>query len=380
MNPRALSIGSASALVVAGLFVSLPANAVETTCQGQAITIAATADNQLMEGTDGADVISAVGFVNVRIDANGGDDLVCGGRYSIVEGGPGADTFVNKRYATLDYTKATAGVQIDLAAGAVVDGGETDTVIGFHSVDGSAYADTFVGTSGDDLYRSFTPGEASEQDRDVIEMGAGDDQVVTNGGKVDLGPGADRATAIGANVQGGVGDDRIDLVLTGVANGGAGDDVLTAQGAATGLAPGVDRFVLNGGPGRDQLAQPQSASNGEHKRCPEVCALADINGGSGRDLLLLGPYRGVVDLAAGRSRTSNGRADLQSIEDVRGSSRSDVIRGDAGRNRFDGFRGDDLLVGRGGDDILRGDDGTDRAVGGAGRDRCDAEVRRSCAG
>jgi hypothetical protein len=46
MDARVLPTGSALVLVAAGLFVSLPASAVGTTCQGRAVTIAAAAHGQ----------------------------------------------------------------------------------------------------------------------------------------------------------------------------------------------------------------------------------------------------------------------------------------------------------------------------------------------
>jgi Ca2+-binding RTX toxin-like protein len=263
----------------------------------------------------------------------------------------------------------------------VVDGGETDTVVGFHRARGTAYHDTFVGTSGDDSYTSYTDYavDPHEKDGDIVETGDGDDDVSAFGGEIDLGPGDDRGKVVRGAIQGGTGDDQVAVVMDGTARGGPGDDVVAGWVDAEELGHGYadDRLELIGGPGRDEFTQPGVSAQADN-HCPGFCAHADIGGGSGRDTFKIGSYRGVVDLEAGRARTKNARSELSSIEHVVGGPRSDVIRGDGGRNHLDGGRGDDVLVGRGGDDILHGGQGHDRADGGRLLDRCEAEVELSC--
>ncbi len=367
MNTRALSIGSASAFVVAGLFVSLPASAAEATCQGHAVTIAATGTGRAVTGTDGPDVISSVGFTDVVIDAKGGDDIVCAGRWSTILDGPGADTFSGVRSTTLGYTNATAGVHIDLSAGTVVDdGGATDTVIGIHKVLGSQYDDTFIGSPGDDDYNS---GDVFSTPRnDVIDMGAGDDVVRTKFGTVNLGGGDDEAVVVGSTVDGGYGDDEITLAEGGTANGGPGRDGLAAVADREDPVITPRAFVLRGGPGADRI----SPILGWHE--DDV-----LDGGRGLDTLDLERGSAVtVDLLAHTVQFQSGRTTFAAFEDVVGSRYADVLRGNFLHNRLVGKGGDDLLVGRGGRDTLIGGKGFDRAIGGAGRDRCVAELRRSC--
>jgi Ca2+-binding RTX toxin-like protein len=85
-----------------------------------------------------------------------------------------------------------------------------------------------------------------------------------------------------------------------------------------------------------------------------------------------------VDLALGTA-TGWGADTLVAIEDVIGSARDDVLRGDAGPNALEGGSGDDELAGRAGDDVLTGGPGSgDAADGGEGTDPCDAESETAC--
>jgi len=350
------------ALAAAAVTVARPGQAAVAPCQGHEVTISATRDSQEIKGTDGDDVISTAGFDRVTVWDGGGNDLVCAttGRHAFLVSGPGSDGFVGGPTTTISYSQATAAVRIDLASGTVVDGADTDTVAGIHRVVGTSYADTFVGSDGDDTFTSWGAGDAPWDDAVVVRSGAGDDTVrAEGGGDIDLGPGDDEAVVVKGTVDGGAGDDELQLVGSGVANGGPGRDLLTATAGVEDYGPSGEgaRLVVNGGAGRDVIAQPSTPGR------------ADVDGGSGRDTLTFGGRRAVVDLAAGSSRTGYGRASLRSIENVVGSSRDDVIRGNSADNRLTGGGGIDVLIGRG---------GRDTAVGGPGRDRCVAEVRRTC--
>ena len=373
MRTRTTGAAAVLALVGSGFAVATtPAQATGELCQGQPVTISATARGQEIAGTDGADVISTAGFNQVVVLASAGDDVVCAttGRNALLLGGPGADSFAGGPTTKLSYYYSESGVQIDLAAGTVVDGGETDTVSGIHTLTGSLWADTFVGGPGDDSYSSSGDHSATYDNDDDVRTGGGDDLVhIERGGTVDLGPGDDTALVADGTIDGGTGDDVIAVVMSGAANGGPGRDVLSATvDAEDTRAPSEgDRFELNGDGGRDLIYQPSGVLQGGY-RCPTICGRADVDGGTGRDTLSV-RERGVVDLAAGRARTPRGRSHLISVENVVGSPRDDVIRGDSAANR---------LVGGGGNDVLLGRGGRDTAFGGPGRDRCGAEVRRSC--
>ncbi|WP_193614175.1 hypothetical protein [Nocardioides lijunqiniae] len=405
--------GAGIALVAAGPTGS--AGAAPTTCQGQPVTIAATADYEELLGTDGDDVISTAGIHNVTVRAMGGDDLVCatafdrarvygdGGEDTLVDegngdiggdydgsnhlvGGAGSDHFVAHRSTWLMYDGALAGLSIDAAAGTVVDGEDTDTFVGRAMITGSRFSDRYIGSSGDDRYVSGPFGESEEGD--VISTGVGDDQVGAFRSSVNLGPGDDRARVSGGgSVSGGEGADEISLHGGGVALGGPGADRLF--GSDFEGSPPSERtpFRLVGGRGNDVLL-PAFPNGLQQVDCPSFCARGRLEGGSGVDTLDLEYARmSVVDLAAGRVRVQGGASTIRSVENVLGSHRADVIRGDARRNRIKSRGGDDRVAGRGGRDVLIGDRGEDVLVGGRGRDRadggedrdrCQAEVRRSC--
>jgi Ca2+-binding RTX toxin-like protein len=82
-----------------------------------------------------------------------------------------------------------------------------------------------------------------------------------------------------------------------------------------------------------------------------------------------GPVK--LDLAAGTAWNfgdtgqTNGDA-LTSIEDVSGSPRNDVLKGNQHANLIQSDAGNDTMRGRGGDDAFEGDPGNDTIFGGAG--------------
>lgn len=80
-----------------------------------------------------------------------------------------------------------------------------------------------------------------------------------------------------------------------------------------------------------------------------------------------------LDLAAGIAGEDGwGSEDTVSrIESAVGSAQGDVLRGDAGANRFAGREGHDDLFGRDSDDTLQGGTGDDRLAGGSGADVLD---------
>src|SRR6185436_16110130 len=133
--------------------------------------------------------------------------------------------------------------------------------------------------------------------------------------------------------------------------GGAGDDILGGLFAFA-------HAVAYGGAGNDTMFQPSNDS---------------MFGGDGRDLMdvsnAFGGSNSTFDLAAG---TAIGQAGdmmvLNSIEDLLGTTKADVITGSTADNLLDGQQLNDTIYGAAGNDTLRGDSGNDTLVGGTGND------------
>jgi len=120
---------------------------------------------------------------------------------------------------------------------------------------------------------------------------------------------------------------------------------------------------ISAGQGRDTLRGDDGADH--------------LDGGNGMDLA---DYESasnaiVVDLAKPDQNTGEAAGDTYvSIEDIRGTSFDDILRGDELANDLFGGNGNDWLVGRGGDDRLLGQGGDDTLIGGAGADRLEGNT------
>lgn len=202
------------------------------------------------------------------------------------------------------------------------------------------YQDADIGAGGgDDLVVA-----ANEYNVEWIDGGAGIDTISyvnLHGVTVDLAVGGEDLGYAEAtrdyltgfeNVIGSNGDDT--LLGSGGANeffGLAGDDFLEGRG-------GADK--LDGGAGFDTASYSRSASGVE--------VWTNLGKGFG-----------------GEDQCDR----LFGIERVIGSAHDDFLRGDTGRNTFEGGGGADDLMGIGGNDALDGGAGADRLVGGLGADR-----------
>lgn len=131
--------------------------------------------------------------------------------------------------------------------------------------------------------------------------------------------------------------------------GGNGDDTLTGR-------DGVD--VLSGGDGDDILA---GGADGDI-----------LFGGGGTDTLDYNDNgtEGIeINLARGTASGGTAQGDAyDGFENVIGSREDDIITGDDGRNRLDGFYGNDRVSGGDGHDVLTGGGDRDILEGGDGND------------
>ena len=164
--------------------------------------------------------------------------------------------------------------------------------------------------------------------------GGGDDRI--NLGGFRQGDGAEPIVSI--SISAGPGDDRVVRSPTYTFDqpvfGGDGDDVISGE---------ADLIVEStfGGAGNDRILSGGGL-------------LGDYSGGPGRDIITLQPLAGFADVVR--------------LADVRGGSGRDLIRGSGGTDEIDSGSGTDKILGRDGGDLLVGGRGTDLIYGGDGRD------------
>lgn len=147
-------------------------------------------------------------------------------------------------------------------------------------------------------------------------------------------------------LSGFVGTERSDLIIgTAVREnlqGNSGNDIIAADAGNDTLDGGAGNDILSGGLGDDI-----------------------IRGGTGADTATyLGAASGVaVNLASTAQQNTGGAGfdTLLSIENVSGTSWSDLLTGNAGNNVLSGLGGDDTLIGGAGADVLNGGRGIDTA-------------------
>ena len=135
-------------------------------------------------GSDYADRITGDDSDNTFWGGDGGDTFIDNAGNDTVYGGDGNDFFIASEGAdtyygeagtdTLSYAGSDAGVNVDLASGAVSGGyAEGDTISGFEVLFGTHHDDTLRGDDGDNEI-------AGGSGADVIFGGLGDDMLVAN--------------------------------------------------------------------------------------------------------------------------------------------------------------------------------------------------------
>ena len=386
---------------------------------------AGAATNDTLNGMASADVLMG-GAGNDKVNGNGGDDVVSGGigndtltttgGRDLILGEDGNDTV--RAGASGDTLYGNAGndeLWGEVGNDVLYGGDGADGIyggLGADSLFGGAGDDTFVG--GEALTNGYTPASFASDGVDYIDGGDGRDRIqtlstsltsTTTGVLIDLekgwfsipefgvderlvsiedaegGNGND--TLIGSaginTLYGGDGSDRID--------GGAGNDVLDGGiGSNTQFGGVGDDVVFNrtgndvvyGGDGNDYLRDDMGTSNDTiygdagNDRIEAGLGIDLIDGGSGTDTLdLLFAYGGVidVDLTSGLLGVGQNADLLISIENVIGTSGSNVLRGNGVDNILDdGGAGNDALYGFGGNDTLQSGAGNDSLFGGDGDD------------
>ncbi len=357
-----------AALLMAVLTSVTPADAAPRTCFGKKVDRVVAGDGARVrvgyrdvvwvsgEGT------TVIGKPYSTICAGPGSQTIRAGKgRSLTNAGPGDDRIILHPSSNLnqvrggtgdDYIKGSNGHDIVLA-GPSVSSGDTDQVYGGGGNDRirdlGGVGNQIFGQSGSDHLHSLGRAVSS------VFGGNGTDFLYSNGG-------GSRGTRI-EKLFGERGNDR----LRADRPGGSGPALLD-PGAGDDWVYGTDRadtIVFNSG------IKKVFARGGDDLIVTAARGRATVDGGLGRDTISFAAhtppgYRGstgvFVDLAEGESIGST-RFELESLEDVIGSSFDDEIHGRPGTdNRVSGGLGDDDLYGNPADE--------DVADGGIGLNTC----------
>lgn len=281
-----------------------------------------------VNGNDDDNIIDATGTAGVTLYGFAGDDQLLGGdEADKLIGGLGNDQLYG--YHGNDLLVSNDGSPFNDFDTDVLYGGQGDDVYRVDGEDDEVHEAAGEGTDRVQVCDSYTLMAGSEIE--VLQWRGGFNPVTLTGNEFDQ------------QIIGGFMDDTL--------NGGGGDDVLTGSDGNDMLNGGQGDDVMYGGTGQDTF-----------------------DGGDGIDTVsfLRSQFAANVDLAAQlilNDADSSFNESVVNVENVVGSSSSDILRGDAGDNRLDGRSGDDMLRGNGGDDDIIGREGMDQITGGAGADR-----------
>lgn len=354
-------------LTLSNLVPTAAAEAAPRRCFGREATLTGTSGDDVIRGTQGRDVIVALGGGD-RVYSGDGEDLVCAGA---------------------GHDLVRSGARTDLVRGASgrdrIYLGSSIMCIPSCGGPGEAY-----GGRGRDLLTTFGPARLSGgpgDDRlvgawasDYLMGGRGDDRLQGGLGRSDTVSFTGSARGVTVDLERGfargMGTDTIRDVERVVASRfddtvrgsearnyiatGKGDDRIAGRAGPDYLEAGGGDDLLRGGDGRDRLFGASGADG--------------VYGGDGRDYSdLVSHGMGVrVDLLAGTSEGSDSEI-LQDVEDVKTTSRRDIVMGSEDANRIETLVGDDVVDARGGWDTIAPGWGDNTVDGGSGRDQASYE-------
>ncbi|MBR0717279.1 VCBS domain-containing protein [Bradyrhizobium liaoningense] len=338
-----------------------------------------------VQGTSFADAFDATGYggagaLNVS-NSNGS--------FNQFEGLGGDDIITGNGVTRIQFTNATAGVTINMAAGTASGDASVghDTFTGVNSVNGSNFADTYDATG------AVGPNGFQGQGGDDTIIGNGSTQIFFNNATaavtVDLGAGT-------ASGDASVGHDT----FTGVNNvigSNFNDTIIGSNLTDDSLAGGSGNDYLTGGFGTDFLTGGAGADVFAYSNLGNTDFISDFSHAQG-DLIEIAGVAGITSFADVQSHatqvgnntviTFDAVNSLTLINTTLGSlTASDFVitsgnsgvalNGDSGDNALSGGVGQDTLIGNdgndslfglGGDDVLIGGNGQDFLSGGAGND------------
>jgi Ca2+-binding RTX toxin-like protein len=387
---------------------------------GAVVLTGSAADNRLIGGAyadlltggGGADILSGgagadsldggTGSDQQRGEA-GDDRIVYDAADTVIDGGAGRDTLILNTAATVNlgnfstsqisggsaYVAGFEDVDASAAAGAVVLNGSQFN----NTLTGGAFADTLMGGAGFDILKGGLGNDVLDggADADQLRGEAGDDRIVYDAADTVIDGGAGRDTLVlkaaavvhlenfsSSQVTGGsayvLGFEDVDATNAAggvTVIGSQFNNTLTGGALADTLRGGAGFDVLKGGLGNDFLDGGADADQlrGEAGDDRIVYDAADtvIDGGAGRDTLVLNTAATVNLGAFSSSQVVGGTAYVSGFEDVDASGATAAVKlnGSAFNNTLVGGSGADTLAGGAGFDTLTGGAGSDLFVFGA---------------
>lgn len=242
---------------------------------GPVCTIVGDVGNNVLTGTELADVICGGDGNDTIVGLGGDDEIYGGGGIDRIAGGAGDDTIDGGDDSdTLHDPAARTGMVVDLGAGTATGGsGGSDTFTSIERVEGTGYDDEITGTTGADALLDGRHG-----DDDIDGLG-GNDTLLGGFGTDDLD-----------------GGDGNDLVMPGVgddtATGGDGGDKVSFAGASApvhvNLGLGYSNPLGGSNAGSDTFSGFEEAigtSFGDTLIARVTGAAHTLTGGGGDDLL-----------------------------------------------------------------------------------------------
>jgi len=290
-------------------------------------------------GSSHADDLHGNASANVLTGGDGDDWLY---------GGLGADRLYGSTgMDTASYDDSSEGVSVSLATGQGFGGtAEGDVLSDIDNLRGSQY---------DDVLEGNASGNAIEGrgGNDIIKAGGGADTIdggegIDTVGYADSSAGVNVSLATG-QASGGTAEGDWLISIENLAGSGY-NDFLEGNGSDNTLSGFGGRDIIKAGGGADTIEGGGGADTIDGGGGSDTASYADSNEGVR------------VNLVTGQGSGGTAEGDtLTSIENLLGSSYSDLLVGDATNNTIKAGRGIDLIEGGGGADTIDGGEGIDTA-------------------